>query len=159
MNHYVEWGILAAIGLGVAYVWNKSKNDEAEKSVADLRRRRAEFFEAQKQRWALFYRMHKQKFGLTDEEIVSRYIFVAWGEISGDPWVRGPDGFFFPTTAPSRSEVLGAIGNDHVVPQSAIDAIAQRFDRDGEAAFASKYDVLQEILKACRDEDDKEKKS
>lgn len=156
MNHYVEWGILAAVGLGVACVWVKIKNDRAEQSIADLRRRRAEFFKAQKQRWALFYRMHKRQFDLTDEEIVTRYIFVTWGEISGDPRL---DGFSFPTTAPSRSEVLKAIGNDHLVPQSALEAMALRFDRDGEAAFASQYDVLQEILKSCLDEDDKEEKS
>ena len=158
MNHDAAWGILVAVLLGVTYFRHKSNISLNEYSITELRRRRAEFFRAQKQRWALFYRMHKRKFGLTDEEIVSRYIFVTWGEISGDPLMRGPGGFFFSSTAPSRSEVLGAIGNDHLVPQSALDAIAQQFDREGEAAFDSQYDVLQEILKSCADEDDKEEK-
>ena len=105
INQVVTWGILAAVGLGVAYLLNKRMNDLAEEGIAaDLRRRRVEFFQAQ--RWALFYRMHKRQFGLTDEEIVSRYIFVTWGAISrvlgNTVGIVRPQEWAFPTTAPSR---------------------------------------------------------
>ena len=157
MNQVVTLGTLAAVGLGLAYLWNKRKKDLAQQSLADLRRRRAEFFQAQKQRWALFYRMHKRQFGLTDEEIVSRYIFVTWGEISGSSPSPKVDGcWYFSTTAPSRDEVLEAIGNDYLIPRSTLEAMAAKFDRNGEAAFHSKYDVIREIIRSCPDEDDED---
>ncbi len=153
MNHDVAWAILVAAGLGGAYFWNKRKNESAKQITADLRRRRAEFFEAQKQRWALFYRMHKRQFGLTDEEIISRYIFVTMGEISSAPRLNG---WAFPTTAPSRDEILEFISNDHLIPRNVLEAIAARFDRDGEIAFASKYEVMLEVMNSCHDEDEEE---
>jgi len=91
--------------------------------------------------------------GLRDEEIVSRYIFVTWRDISGPLKF---DSWYFSSDAPSRDEVLEVIGNDYLIPRSTLEVMAAKFDRDGEAAFASKYDVILEIIMSCPDEDDED---
>lgn len=121
MAHIGFWTFAAVVVASVIYSWRKHQ----EKNILELRRMHKAFLESHKERWGLFYGKHKLDDGLSDEEILSRYVFMVLGELWSSPLNK--------TLLDSglRGEILKAIAAAGSPSQQEIFALAVKIDREG----------------------------
>jgi len=133
MTQYFSWIFASLIVAGLGYGWYHDRRKTAEKEMRVLRANRAAFLAEKQRKWPDFYKKYNQ---LSDEEILTRYMFVVVGEILGPPRFEGWSFQSFSQYPPQRDEILDAIAEDGPLNKEQIYALAAKIDPEGHAAYA-----------------------
>ncbi len=119
----IEWIFLTVVAVGIAYSYYRGKSKREEFERAKCRKDYDEFIKIQESKWRLFYAKHKIDDGLSNEEIVSRYVFCMI-----DYWYQTGRSLIY---VGIRNDILGAIISAGPLSEQEIWTLAAKIDREG----------------------------